>query len=143
MRALARCVRTDPDNLSGPANGIAAPVADTGDLNVDRQDVWVVLAGATTLQFGVVTGQGPHRAELAGQQLWAYATALGETALPANRILLAIESGTAPALTMDEFTHLTEGVVRQTGEQADVIFEHGINPLLGESIQVLLLVARQ
>ena len=67
---------------------------------------------------------------------------MDETALPADQILLAIQRGTAPALTMDELTHLTEGVMRQTGEQANVIFGHGINLLVGESIQVLLLVAR-
>lgn len=118
-------------------------LTDTEDLNVDRQDVWAMLAGATALQFGAAASQGPHRAELAGQQLWAHATILGEISLPANQLLLAIQSGTAPVLTIDELTHLTEGVIRQTGEQADVIFGHGVNPLLGESLQVLLMVAWQ
>ena len=86
-------------------------LADSGDINVDRQDVWEVLVEATSLQFGVATGSGPNRAETIGHQLWANSTVLGENALPAHRILLAIQSGTATELEMDELTQLLEYIV--------------------------------
>ena len=118
-------------------------LADTGDINVDHQDIWEVLAGATSLQFGMATGEGYNRAAVIGQQLWAGSTLLGDATRPAHRILLAIQSGTATELEMDELTNLLEYVESQAGEQAEVIFGHGLNPALGESIQVMMLVSRR
>jgi cell division protein FtsZ len=116
-------------------------LADTGDINVDHQDIWALLAGATCLQFGLATGEGHNRAAVVGQQLWAESTMLGDATLPAHRILLAMQSGTATEL--DELTYLLEYVVSQAGDQAEVVFGHGLNPALGESIQVMMLVSRQ
>lgn len=118
-------------------------LADTGDINVDHQDIWEVLAGATALQYGMATSEGRNRAEVVGQQLWANAYVLGDATLPAHRILLAIQSGTATELEMDELTQLLEYVVSQAGDQAKVVFGHGLNPALGESIEVMMLVSRQ
>lgn len=117
-------------------------LAELGDVNVDHLDVWEVLAGATVLQFGMATAEGSNRAIVAGKQLWANSFVLGDAALPPHRILLAIQSGADVELEMDELTEIVENVLRQTGEQAEVVFGHGVNPALGESIQVLLLVAR-
>ena len=117
-------------------------LADTGDINVDHQDVWAVLAGATSLQFGMATGGGHNRAAVIGQQLWEGSTLLGDVTLPAHRILLAIQSGTATELEMDELTCLLEYVVSQDGDQAEVVFGDGLNPALGESIQIVMLVSR-
>ena len=117
-------------------------LAESGDVNVDHQDVWEVLAGATSLQFGMTTAEGYNRAKVAGEQLWANLFVLGDAALPPHRILLAIQSGMDVELEMDELTEIVENVLRQTGEQAEVVFGHGLNPALSESIQVLLLVAR-
>ena len=61
----------------------------------------------------------------------------------AHRILLAIQSGTATELEMDELTYLLEYVVSQAGDQAEVVFGDGLNPALAESIQVMMLVSRQ
>ena len=118
-------------------------LADTGDINVDHQDIWALLAGATCLQFSMATGEGHNRAAVVRQQLWADSTMLGDAALTAHRILLAIQSGTATELEMDELTCLLEYVVSQAGDQAEVVFGHGLNPALGASIQVMMLVSRQ
>lgn len=118
-------------------------LADTGDINVDHQDIWLLLTGATSLQFGMATGEGHNRAAEVGQQLWADSTMLGDTTLLAHRILLAIQSGTTTELEMDELTYLLEYVVSQAGNQAEVVFGHGLNPALGESIRVMMLVSRQ
>ena len=102
-----------------------------------------MLAGATSLRFGMATGAGHDRAAIMGQQLWENSTLIGEEILPAHRILLAFKSGPATALEMDELTWLLEYVVSQAGDQADVIFGHGLNPALGESIQVIMLISQQ
>ncbi|RAK62423.1 hypothetical protein [Hymenobacter edaphi] len=117
-------------------------LSDKGDVNVDHQDLWEVLVGATALQFSSATSQGSNRAEVAGQQLWATSAVLGDATLPAHRLLLVIQSGTNAELEMDELTQLVEGMVHQAGDQAEVVFGHGLNPALGERIQVLMLVSR-
>jgi cell division protein FtsZ len=132
-----------PATKSGLLTVLQHILADTGDINVDHQDIWALLAGATSLQFGLATGEGHNRAVVVGQQLWAESTVLGEATLPAHRILLAIQSGMATELEMDELTYLLEYVVSQAGDQAEVVFGHGLNPALGESIQVMMLVSRQ
>ena len=91
----------------------------------------------------MATGYGHNRAAVIGQQLWADSTMLGDTTLPAHQILLSIQSGTATELEMDKLTHLLEYVVSQADDQAEVVFGHGFNPVLGESIQVMTLVSRQ
>ena len=67
---------------------------------------------------------------------------LGDATLPAQRILLAIQSGTAAELEMDELTQILESVVSLAGDQAEGVFGHGLYPALGESIQIILLVSR-
>ena len=102
-----------------------------------------MLSEATSLQFGMATGGGYQRAEMVGQQLWASSTVLGDTNLPPHRILLAFQSGTATELEMDELVQLMEYIVSQAGEQAEVVFGHGSNSMLGENIQVMMLVSRR
>ena len=132
-----------PATKSGLLTVLQHILADTGDINIDHHDIWTVLAGAESLQFGMATGEGHNRAAVIGQQLWEGSTLLGDATRPAHRILLAIQSGTATELEMDELTYLLEYVVSQAGNQAEVVFGHGLNPALGESIQVMMLVSRQ
>lgn len=132
-----------PATISGVLAVLQHILADTGDINVDHQDVWALLAGASSLQFGMATGKSHNRAAVVGQQLWAESTLLGDATLLAHRILLAIQSGPAKELEMDELTYLLEYLVSQAGDQAEVVFGHGLHPDLGESIQVMMLVSRQ
>lgn len=117
-------------------------LADTGDVHVDHKDIWTVLVGAVSLQFSMATGEGHNRAAVVGQQLWADSILLGDAVLPAHQILLSIQSGTTRELEMDELTQLLEYVASQAGDQAEIIFGHGLNPALGESIQVMMLMSR-
>ncbi|WP_187632207.1 hypothetical protein [Hymenobacter lutimineralis] len=118
-------------------------LTDTGEINVDHQDVWEVLSDATSLQFGMATGEGHSRAEVTGQQLLTSSTMLGDGSLPAHRMLLAIQSGMSAELEMDELTQILEYLMDQTGRQAEVVFGHGLEPALGEGIRLLLLVSRR
>jgi len=118
-------------------------LADTGDVNIDHQDVWEVLSGATSLQFGMATGEGYGRAEMVGQQLWANSTVLGDTTLLPNRILLVFQRGAATELGMDELTQLMEYTASQADEQAEVVFGDGSNSMLGENIQIMILGSRR
>lgn len=115
----------------------------TGDVNVDHQDVWAVLSEAAALQFGMATADGLNRIEVLAHRLWCESTTIGDATLPAYQILLAIQSGATPELDMDELTRLLEYIMRQAGEQAEMIFGHGLDETLGESIQVMMLVSRR
>ena len=106
-----------------------------------HQDIRTVLAGATCLRFGIATGTGHDRVSVIGKQLWGNLTLIGGAILPAHWILLAVKSRPATALEMDELTQLLANVVSQAGDQAEVIFGHGLNPALGESIQVIMLIS--
>ena len=117
-------------------------LAEKGDVNVDQEDIWGVLAGATALQCGMATCSGPNRADAIGPQLWQEATVLGDTAIPAQRVLLSVQSGAAPELDMDELTQLVDYLLHQADDQAEVVFGHGLNPALGGSIQVMMLMSR-
>lgn len=116
-------------------------LADTGEVNVDHQDIWQILSSAFTLQFGIATASGRDRAIIISPQLWAGMTTLGTMTLPARRMLMAIYSGPTAELEMDELTEILEYGVAQAGGQAEIVFGHGIRAELGGSIQVILLVS--
>jgi len=118
-------------------------LTDTDEINVDHQDVWEVLSGAATLQFGMATGEGHSRAEVTGQQLWTSSTMLGDASLPIHRMLLAIQSGMSAELEMDELTQILEYLMDQTSRQTEVVFGHGLEPALGGGIRLLLLISRR
>ena len=115
----------------------------TGDVNVDYQDVWAVLTKAASLQFGMATADGLNRIEVLAHRLWCESTTVGDATLPAYQILLAIQSGETPELDMDELTQLLEHIMSQAGEKAEIIFGHGLDEALGGSIQVMMLVSRR
>jgi len=57
----------------------------------------------------------------------------------AQKILLSIISGEEAELQMDELTDITEYIQEVAGNDAEVIFGHGVDPELGESIRVTLI----
>jgi cell division GTPase FtsZ len=117
-------------------------LVDRSDINVDEQDIRTVLHGAMGLQFGMATCSGPDRAEALGHQLWAEATELGATSGLIQRMLLSIQSGPTPELDMDELTWILEYCRSQAGDQAEVVFGHGLKPALGASVEIMMLVNR-
>jgi cell division protein FtsZ len=57
----------------------------------------------------------------------------------AQKILLSIISGEEAELQMDELTEIIEYIQQKAGDEAEVIFGHGIDPDLGESIRVTII----
>ena len=112
------------------------------EVNVDREDVWKVLAGADYLQFGTATASGPARVEVVSRQAWTTSMTLGNAESPIKRVLVAIHSGLAPALSLDELAQTLELVTKRVGNQAEIVFGHVYDVLLGESIRVMLLTSR-
>ena len=57
----------------------------------------------------------------------------------AKKILLSIISGEQAELQMDELTEITEYIQEQAGDEAEVIFGHGVDPGLDDSIRVTVI----
>ena len=50
----------------------------------------------------------------------------------AKKILLSIISGETAELQMDELTVITNYIQEQAGDRCEVIFGHGVDPMMGE-----------
>ena len=57
----------------------------------------------------------------------------------AKRILLSIVSGAEAELSMDELSEITEYIQEQAGEEAEMIFGHGVDPELDDRIRVTVI----
>jgi cell division protein FtsZ len=57
----------------------------------------------------------------------------------AQKILLSIISGVEAELQMDELTEITEYIQSQAGDEAEMIFGHGVDPDLGDRIRVTVI----
>lgn len=113
------------------------------DVNVDAEDIRVVLTAAASLQFGRAKASGLERAEKLSHGIWNKAILLGEAAMPAHSILLAIQSGTDQEFEMDELTQILEYITARAGSQAEIVFGHGVDASLGASVEAILLVGRR
>ena len=112
------------------------------EVNVDREDVWEVLAGADSLQFGAATASGPARAGVVSRQVWTTTVTLGNAKSSVKRVLVAVHSGLAPVLNRDELAQILALATERVGDQAEIVFGHGHDVLLSESIRVMLLISR-
>ena len=112
------------------------------EVNVDREDVWEVLAGADSLQFGAATASGPARVGVVSRQVWTTTATLGNAKSSVKRVLVAVHSGLAPVLNRDELAQILALATERVGDQAEIVFGHGHDVLLGESIRVMLLISR-
>ncbi len=57
----------------------------------------------------------------------------------AKKILLSIISGVEAELQMDELTEITEYIQEQAGDEAEMIFGHGVDSELGDRIRVTVI----
>lgn len=130
----------EADNvLTTAAKSIAEIITVPGYVNVDFEDVKTVMknAGAAVMGSGEAEGEG--------RALQAAETALASPLLDytdirgAKKILLSIVSGQAAELQMDELTIITNYIQEQTGNDAEMIFGHGSDPEMSESIRVTVI----
>ncbi|MGI2299053.1 cell division protein FtsZ [Candidatus Cardinium hertigii] len=130
----------EADNvLTTAAKSIAEIITVPGYVNVDFEDVKTVMKNAGA----AVMGSGEARGE--GRALQAAETALASPLLDytdirgAKKILLSIVSGQAAELQMDELTIITNYIQEQTGNDAEMIFGHGSDSEMEESIRVTVI----
>jgi cell division protein FtsZ len=125
--------------LTTAAKGIAEIITVPGYVNVDFQDVKTVMMGAGAAVMGSATMEGEGRARRAAEAALVSPLLNNREVHGAKKILLSIISGEKAELQMDELTDITEYIQEMAGDEADVIFGHGVDPELGNNIRVTLI----
>lgn len=125
--------------LTTAAKGIAEIITLAGYVNVDFQDVRTVMLNAGAAVMGSAETRGDNRAIKAAQQALASPLLDNRDIMGAQKILLSIISGEEAELQMDELTTITEYIQSQAGDEAEVIFGHGVDPALQDRIRVTVI----
>jgi cell division protein FtsZ len=94
-------------------------------------------AGAAVM--GSSETRGDNRAIKSAQQALASPLLDNKDIMGAKKILLSIISGEEAELQMDELTTITEYIQQQAGDEAEVIFGHGVDSALGDRIRVTVI----
>ncbi len=130
----------EADNvLTTAAKGIAEVITLAGYVNVDFQDVRTVMLNAGAAVMGTAETRGDTRAIKAAQQALASPLLDNHDIMGSKKILLSIISGEEAELKMDELTTITEYIQGQAGDDAEVIFGHGVDAALGDRIRVTVI----
>lgn len=130
----------EADNiLTTAAKGIAEIITVPGYVNVDFMDVQTVMKGAGAAVMGSAMADGEGRALRAAEMAISSPLLNNKDINGATKILLSIISGEEAELQMDELTEITEYIQEKAGDDAEVIFGHGIDPNHGQNISVTVI----
>jgi len=125
--------------LSTAAKSIAEIITVTADVNVDFEDVKTVMKDSGAAVMGSSITDGENRARRSAEEALASPLLNNTDIHGAQKILLSIMSGDQAELEMDELTEITEYIQEKAGQDAEVIFGHGIDSTLGQSIRVTVI----
>jgi cell division protein FtsZ len=125
--------------LTTAAKGIAEIITLAGYVNVDFQDVRTVMYNAGPAVMGTAETKGEHRARNAASGALSSPLLDSCDIMGAKKILLSIVSGAEAELQMDELTEITDYIQEQAGQEAEVIFGHGVDPNLGDRLRVTVI----
>jgi cell division protein FtsZ len=130
----------EADNiLTTAAKSIAEIITLAGYVNVDFQDVRTVMHNAGAAVMGSAETRGDARAKKAAEGALSSPLLDNRDVMGAQKILLSIISGVEAELQMDELTEITEYIQTQAGDEAEMIFGHGVDPDLGDRIRVTVI----
>lgn len=125
--------------LTTAAKSIAEIITLAGYVNVDFQDVRTVMLNAGAAVMGSAETRGENRAKKAAEGALSSPLLDNRDIMGAKKILLSIISGVEAELQMDELTEITEYIQGQAGDEAEMIFGHGVDPDLGDRIRVTVI----
>jgi cell division protein FtsZ len=130
----------EADNvLTTAAKGIAEIITVSGYVNVDFEDVKTVMKDSGAAVMGSATISGEQRA-LKAAEIAISSPLLNNTDIHgAKKILLSITSGVEAELQMDELSEITDYIQERAGDEAEVIFGHGIDQNLDDAINVTVI----
>ena len=125
--------------LTTAAKSIAEIITVAGYVNVDFQDVRTVMRNAGAAVMGSAEMNGDNRARRAAEAALASPLLDNRDINGAQKILLSIMSGDQEELQMDELSEITEYIQAQAGDDAEMIFGHGVDPGLEDKIRVTVI----
>lgn len=125
--------------LTTAAKGIAEIITLAGYVNVDFQDVRAVMYNAGPAVMGTAETKGDNRARNAASGALSSPLLDSCDIMGAKKILLSIVSGSEAELQMDELMEITEYIQEQAGQEAEMIFGHGVDPALGDRLRVTVI----
>ncbi|MCF6352815.1 MAG: cell division protein FtsZ [Cyclobacteriaceae bacterium] len=125
--------------LTSGAKSIAEIITVTSHVNVDFEDVRTVMHNAGAAVMGSATMEGEGRALRAAEGALTSPLLNNKNVHGAQKILLSIISGENAELQMDELTEITEYIQDMAGDEADMIFGHGVDAELGNNIRVTVI----
>ncbi len=125
--------------LTTAAKGIAEIITVPGYVNVDFEDVKTVMKDSGSAVMGSAVTTGENRASRAAELAINSPLLNNKNIHGAQKILLSIISGEEAELQMDELTEITDFMQETAGDEAEVIFGHGVDPELDESIRVTII----
>lgn len=125
--------------LTTAAKGIAEIITVPGYVNVDFEDVRTVMKDAGAAVMGSATANGENRARRAAEDALASPLLNTREIHGAEKILLSIISGQDAELQMDELTEITDFIHEMAGDDAEVIFGHGVDSALDDNIRVTVI----
>lgn len=125
--------------LTTAAKGIAEIITVPGYVNVDFEDVKTVMLNAGAAVMGSAQTSGENRARRAAEAALNSPLLNNHEVNGAQKILLSIMSGEDAELQMDELADITDYMQEFAGDDADVIFGHGVEADLGDEIRVTVI----
>lgn len=125
--------------LTTAAKSIAEIITVPGYINVDFEDVKTVMAGSGAAVMGSARAEGEHRAMRAAEEALSSPLLDDRNIKGAKKILLSIRSGEQAEMQMDELTEITDHIQTEAGDEAEVIFGHGLDDTLGDAIMVTVI----
>jgi len=130
----------EADNvLTTAAKGIAEIITVSGYVNVDFEDVKTVMQDSGAAVMGSSTISGEQRA-IKAAEIAISSPLLNNTDIHgAKKILLSITSGEEAELQMDELSEITDYIQERAGDEAEVIFGHGVDSELDAAINVTVI----
>lgn len=137
--AISKAFAEADNVLTTAAKGIAEIITVPGYVNVDFMDVQTVMKGAGAAVMGSAMTEGEGRALRAAEMAISSPLLNSKDILGAQKILLSIVSGEQAELQMDELMEITEYIQDKAGDEAEVIFGHGIDTDHGDSISVTVI----
>ena len=125
--------------LTTAAKSIAEIITVTSDVNVDFEDVKTVMKDSGAAVMGSSITEGENRARRAAEEALNSPLLNNTDIQGAQKILLSIMSGPDHELEMDELTEITAYIQEKAGQDAEMIFGHGIDETLGQNIRVTVI----
>lgn len=126
------------DVVTTAAKGIAEVISVTGAINVDFNDVNTVMKDSGVAIMGSAQAEGEDRAIKAVQHALTSPLLNDNDIAGAKYVLLNITYGDKEVL-MDEISDITDYIQDEAGSTADVIWGHGYDETLGDSLSVTLI----